>query len=58
MLQIIEVDSDLVGPDDGVVVGLRVGLLGEELLFVAVFDAGRSGDARAELQQAAVVALQ
>ena len=58
MVQIIKVDFDLVGPDDGVVVGFRVGLLGEQFLFVAVFDAGGAGDARAQLQQAPVVATE
>lgn len=58
MIQIIKVDFDLVGPDDGVVVGFRVGLLGEQFLFVAVFDAGWTSDARAQLQQASVVAFE
>ena len=58
MVQIIKVDFDLVGPDDGVVVGFRVGLLGEQFLFVAVFDAGWTGDAGAQLQQASVVAFE
>lgn len=58
MVQIVKVNLYLVGPDDVVVVGFRVGLLRQQLLLVAVFDAGRTGDARAELQDAAVVALQ
>ena len=58
MVQIVKVNLYLVGPDDVVVVGFRVGLLGQKFLLVAVFDAGGTGDAWAELQDAAVVALQ
>ena len=58
MVQIIKVDFHLVGPDDGVIVSLWVGLLGEQFLFVAILDAGRARDAGAQLEHAAVVALQ
>ena len=58
MVQIVKVNLHLVGPDDVIVVGFRVSLLRQQLLLVAVFDAGRTGDAWAELQDAAVVALQ
>ena len=58
MVEIVEIDFDLVGPKDGVVVGFGVGLLGEKFLLVAIFDACGACDARAELQDPAVVALQ
>ena len=58
MIQIIEVDSYFVGPDDGVVVGLGVGLLGKQFFLIAVFDAGRTRDAGTEHEESAVVALQ
>ena len=37
IIEIIEIDFYFVGPDDGVVVSLWVGLLGEQFFFVAVF---------------------
>ena len=58
VVQIIEVDANFVGPNDSIVIGLGVGLLGEEFFFIAVFDTGQTRDARAELKDATVVALQ
>ena len=58
IIQIVQVDFHLVGPDDVVVVPFRVGLLGEKFFLVAVFDAGRTRNTRSQLQDASVVALQ
>lgn len=58
MLQILKVDFHLVGPKNLVVVPFWVGLLGEQFLFVAVFDAGGSRNARTKLKDAAVIALE
>lgn len=57
MVKIIEVDFYLVRPNDIVVVPFWVRLLCKQLFLVAVFDAGRTSDAGAELQNASVVAL-
>ena len=58
MVQICQVDFHLVGPNDGVVICLRVRLLGQQFFLIAVFDAGRTRDAGTKLQDAAVIALQ
>ncbi len=58
MVQVIQVDFHLVGPNDVVIIGLWVGLLGKQFFLVAVFDAGGTSDARTELQDTTVVALQ
>ena len=58
MVQIVKVDFDLVGPDDVVVVGFWIGLLRQQFLLVAVFNAGGTSNAGTELKDAAVVALQ
>ena len=58
MLQILKVDFHLVGPKNLVVVPFWVGLLGEELFFIAILDAGGSRNARSKLKDTAVVALQ
>ena len=58
VFQIFEIDFDLIRPDDIIIVSLWVGLLGEQFLFVAILDAGRTCDARTQLQDHAVVTLQ
>lgn len=57
MVQVIQVDFHLVGPDDGVVIGLWVGLLSQQLFLIAVFDAGRTCNTGTKLKDATVVAL-
>lgn len=58
VLQILKVDFHLVGPDDVVVVPLRVVLLSKQFFFVAVFDAGRTGDTWAKLEDSPIVTVQ
>ncbi len=58
MVQVIQVDFHLVGPNDGVIIGLWVGLLGKQFFFVAVFDAGGTCNAGTKLKDATVIALQ
>jgi len=57
IVQIFKIDFHLIGPNDIVVVPFWVSLLGKQFFLIAVFDAGWTSNARAELQYAAVVAL-
>ena len=57
MVQIVEIDFHFVRPNNVVIIPFWVGLLGKEFFFVAVFDAGRTGDAWTKLEYAALVAL-
>ena len=58
MVEIVKIDFHFVRPNDVVIVPFRVGLLGKELFFIAVFDAGGTRNARTKLKDAAVIALQ
>ena len=58
IFEIIEIDFYLVRPDDIIVIPFRVRLLGEQFFLVAILNAGRSGDAWAELKDASVVTFQ
>ena len=53
----MEINLYFVGPDNVVIVDLGIRLLGEKFLFVAIFDAGGASNTRAELKNAAVIAL-
>ena len=57
MVQIFEIDFHFVRPNNVVIIPFWVGLLGKEFFLVAVFDTGRSRDARTELKDATVIAL-
>ena len=58
VVEIVEVDADLVGEDYLVVVFLGVGLLCKQLLLVAVFEGGGTGDAGTQFQDVAVLPFQ
>ena len=58
MVQVIQVDFHLVRPDDIVIISLRVRLLGKQFFLVTVLDTCRAGNARTELQNAAVFTFQ
>jgi len=55
---VLEVHSDFVGKDDGVVVVEWVFLLGEDCFFVGVFDAGFAGEAGFEFEDFTGFALE
>ena len=57
MVEIIQVDSHLIGPDHSVVVDFGIRLLGKKFLFIAVFDACWAGNTWAELKNTTVIAL-
>ena len=58
MIKVIQVDFHLVRPNDIVVISLWISLLGEQFFLVTVLDTCWPRNARAELQNAAVVAFQ
>ena len=58
MVEIIEVDSHLVRPDDIVIVPFWVDLLSKHFFFVTILDAGRTCYARPKLENPTVIALQ
>ena len=56
--EVVEVDADFVGEDYLVVVSLRIGLFGEQVFLVAVFQGGRARDTGTKPQHVAVLPLQ
>lgn len=58
MMEVVEIDADLVGEDDFVVVALGVRLLGEEIFLITVLQGCRPGDAGTESQDFSVLTFE
>ena len=57
IIEIVEIDSHFIGPNDVVVVPFWIGLLSKQFFLVAILDAGRSCNAGTKLQNATVFTL-